>query len=155
MTNQDKIKYSPEIEGYLSSGQLAQTRSLADAIIKQVGGEKRFLEIYEGVVLNAQPRTVDGFKSTSNVINFFNNNKSDVLAYIKEDADGIEAEDVAEIIHYRLCENTHTIDEVRAAIQEDSNRSDDLSRLHVAIATFVTMDAFIDFCGGFSLFNCP
>lgn len=152
MTNQDKIKYSPEIAGYLASRHFVQTRSLADAIIKQVGGDKRFLEIYKDVVFNAQPRTVDGFKSTSNVINFFNNNKTDILAYIKEDADSIEAEDAAEVIHYRLYENTHTIEEVRAAIQEDSNRSDDLSRLHVEIATFATMDAFSDFCAGLNVF---
>lgn len=153
MTNQDKIKYSPEIEGYLASRYLAQTRSLADAIIKQVGGEKRFLEIYEDVVFNAQPRTVDGFKSTSNVINFFNNNKTDILAYIKESADSVEADDAAGVIHYRLYENTHTVEEVRAAIKEDSNKSSDVSRLHVALATFATMDAFSDFCDGFNLYG--
>lgn len=153
MNNQDKIKYSPEIESYLASSHFHQTRGLADAIIKKIGGEKRFLEVYEDVVFNAQPRKVDGFKSTSNVISFFNHNKTDILAYIKKDSDNIEADDAADVIHYRLYENTYTIEEVRAAIKEDSNRSDDISRLHIEIAIFATMDAFSDFCDGFNLFN--
>ena len=153
MTNQNESRYSPEIEGYLESTHLHQTRSLADAIIKQVGGEKRFLEVYEDVVYNAQPRTIDGFKSTSNVISFFNNNKTDILAYIKASSEGVEAEEIAEIIHYRLYEDTHALADIEAAIKEDSNRSSDLSKLHIEIALFAAMEAFSDFCDGLILFN--
>lgn len=133
-----QMTYSTDIQDFLNlnkkgdhTGNLGD--GLAEASIEQYGGEKAFLETWQGACYDTT--NINGWQDTAEVVKFYNKNRDDILMFFSLVADEEGYEDEAEMIaKWNFLDNTLTANQVRIALTDTTSENHGLVAQAAALA---------------------
>ena len=79
--------FTAQTETFLQDSTGFLSRSLTEAVIKQMGGEDVFIKHHANMIKHGMDSGFNGFISYHETVGFFNENSEDIKAYFEEVAD--------------------------------------------------------------------
>ena len=117
--------FTEQTEELLEDYIAPMSRELAEATIAQFGGEEDFLESYESVCDGGINTGISGWIHTDELVEFFTENKKEIMAFAKETAEELGHTSASDMIKHFGClkNDAYTTDQIAEALYDTENEN--------------------------------
>lgn len=147
-TAQNIKDFIEEHDGSWQEGWRCMSGNLVKELIAQLGGETKFIEVYQEIADATESTIQDtvGFNTNAKLLGFYDAHKSEILAHADNCANRTDTSSVLAMLNIQFSDNDISEDDIEKALDESPSPIEDTSHHRIEVCGWLVECAVYDLC---------